>query len=214
MATPHISPKLLMRVGAVSVNDTLTSGVSKSDPSLPIVAKIDTQTADGIKFKTTVQTNTLLVNQPADAALAFGEHLFTYPLGFILPEFTIMQMTSLCPTGLSATAGEIGAGSVIASGANATIGAVGATSENIMEGTTISNHVAGTTLTSSKFNFPVAYGDHGATAAATLLDGTSTAIKFHANVASTWNQTAAENVAFSFKIIHIWNYLGSAYGED
>ncbi len=213
MSAPHVNLKQLQKL-ACAPNNTLTSGTSKNDSSLPIVSYIETQSADGVNFRTIVHTNTLNWDIPSDAALGVGEHIFTYPLGMILPVFTSVQMTSLAPTGLSATAGEVGLGTVISSGAIATLGAGTATMEDIMEGTTISNHVAATTLTSKKANFPVLYGDHGATAAATFHNGTATAIKCYFNIASTWNQTSAENIAASIKIVHDWKYMGSGFGLE
>lgn len=189
-------------------NDTLTSGVTKSNATLPIVSSVIEYGAPGISYhETVIQTNSLVVNIPADAALGLGEHIATFPKGLIQPLGAYVKMTSLCPTGLSATAGEVGLGTTIASGAIATLGAGSAAMENIMEGTTISNHVAATTLTSKKFNAPVAAFDHGATQAS-ILDGSSTAVKLHLNLASTWNQTSAENVTFSALIRVHWIYLG------
>lgn len=199
----------------ISLNDTLTSGITKSDPSLKICDLLAAYT-DGFTHKVYLRVNTLVKNIPADAALAFGEKIFSYPAGtgLIQPLETHVKLTSLCPTGLSATAGEVGLGSVIGSGANATLGAVGATAEDIMEGTTLSNHVAATTLTSKKANRPVTFGDHGATTTVGLLDATSSAVSAHLNIASTWNQTAAENVTFSATIVHWFRVLGTDFGVE
>lgn len=197
----------------VKLNNTLTSGITKSDYSRPI-AEQTFFNVDGREVVVAITVNSLIKNIASDAALAFGEHIFTYPsgIGIIQPLYTSVKLLSTCPTGLSATAGEVGMGSVVASGANATLGAVGATCENIMEGTTLSNHVAATPLTSKKGNFAVAFGDHGATSGTGVLDASAADVKAFLNLASTWNQTAAENVTFSATIVHRFRVLGTDFG--
>jgi hypothetical protein len=83
-----------------------------------------------------------------------------------------------------------------------------------MEGTTLANHVAATTLVSKKGNFPILYGDHGATAAATVFDASSSAVKIHLNLASTWNQSSSEDVSFSARIVLFYRVLGSNFGVE
>lgn len=197
----------------VSLNDTLTSGITKSDASKPISELLGFYVRDR-EATVYLRVNNLLVNIPGDAALGFGEHVFSYPsgLGLVRPLFTSVALTGSCPTGLSATAGEVGMGTVVASGANATLGAVGATSENIMEGTTIANHVAATPLTIEEANTSVAYGDHGAAGVFGVLDASASAVKAYLNIASTWNQTAAENYTFGGTIVHKFEVLSSDYG--
>jgi hypothetical protein len=191
----------------LSVNDTLTSGITKSDPSLPI-ARIEEQwSPDGIKFRTKIRVNNLKKAISADAALGFGEHIASFPVGLIRPVGGYISLASTCATGLSATAGEIGLGTTIASGAVATLGGTAAF-EDLMEGTTISNHVAATELRSRKANDSVVAGTQGATGPA-ILDGTSAAKKIHLNIASTWNQTAAESVTFGGVVFLDWEFVGT-----
>lgn len=178
-----------------TMNNTLTSGITKSDTTLPIARLVDHFTADGVNFRTIVRVNNLLKAIEADAAEGFGEHIFTFPAGLISPQGALVRLVSTCATGLSATAGEVGLGSVIATGAIATLGAGAATMEDLMEGTTLSNHVAATALTSFKANKPELSGTE-ATHGVRVLDGSATPIKCHLNLASTWNQTAAESVTF------------------
>lgn len=197
----------------VTLNDTLTSGITKQDPSKRISEQLDFF-VEGREATLYLRVNTLLKTIGSDAALAFGEHVFSYPagLGLVQPLYTTVKLTSLCPSGLSATAGEVGLGSLIASGANATLGAVGATAENIMEGTTLANHVATTTLVSEVGNSQVAFGDHGAAGSFGILDASSAEVKAHLNLASTWNQTATEAVAFGATIVHRFRVLSSDFG--
>jgi hypothetical protein len=190
----------------VSANDTLTSGITKADPSLPIATVLEQFSPDGIRYRTKIRVNNLKKAIAADAALGFGEQIASFPLGIIRPVGGYIALTSTCATGLSATAGEIGLGSTIASGAIATLGAGSAAMENLMEGTTISNHVAATALVSRKANNAVA--NAGAAFGTAVLDGTATAAKIHLNIASTWDQTAAESVTFGGLVILDWVYLG------
>ena len=192
----------------LTVNDTLTSGITKVDGTLPIATIEEQWSGDGIRFRTKIRVNSLRKAIASDAALGFGEHIATFPQGLIRPVGASVVMTSLCPTGLSATAGEVGLGTTIASGAIATLGAGSAAMENLMEGTTLSNHVAATVLTSRKANDSVVRGTQGATGPA-IIDGSGTAAKIHLNLASTWNQTSAESVAFSALIFLDWEYVGT-----
>lgn len=191
-----------------SAGTALDTGIVKSDPSRPIIQKIE-EFRQGAWARTIVTMNAWSYACTSDAAEAFGQHIYTFPEGFIVPIRGFLKVTSTTPTGLSATAGEFGLGTLVGSGANATVGAVGATAEDIMEGTTISNHVAGTALTSNKTNTPLKFGDHGATTAVDVLDGSGTAKKVYFNVASTWNQTAAESITFNSVVAQFdWYYLG------
>lgn len=198
---------------SVILNDTLTSGVTKADYSKRISEILDYE-VHGRRHVLYLRVNNLLVNIPGDAALAFGEHVFSYPsgMGIVRPVYTTVLLTGSCPTGLSATAGEVGLGTTIASGANATLGAGAAAMEDVMEGTTIANHVAATPLTIEEGNGPLAFGDHGAAGVYAIQDASAADVKVHLNIASTWNQTAAENYTFGGTIVHIFDILASDFG--
>ena len=203
----------LDRLAYVKLNDTLTSGITKADYSKPISELLGLYVKDR-EVTVYLRVNNLLVNIPSDAALGFGEHVFSYPsgIGLVRSLFTSVRITGSAPTGLSATAGEVGMGSVVASGANATLGAVGATSEDIMEGTTLANHVAATPLTIEEANTSVAYGDHGAAGMFGVLDASASDVKAYLNIASTWNQTSAENYTFGGTLVHKFEVLCSDFG--
>lgn len=199
-------------------NDTLTSGISKLDSSKPILAKFQHFSYDNMNYRLVVETN-VLVKAVAGAALAFGEHLWTWPDAVINVNGVTVEFTGYSETGISATAGEVGMGTVVGSGANATLGAVGATSENIMEGKTIENHVAVTTLTQYLAGAPVAGGDHGAGTNTSgtnpgtegFLNGTAGTLKAFLNLASTWGGTG--NTRFSAKITCDYTVLATgSYG--
>lgn len=189
----------------LSANDTLTSGITKVDPSLPIAKIVEQVSADGVRYRTVIEVNGLQKAIGSDAALGFGEHIASFPVGLIMPVGGYISLTSTCATGLSASAGEIGLGSVIASGAIATL--TTATFDDLMDGTTISDHVAATALRSRKANV-AGLGGTAATNGVRVLDGSSAAAKIHLNIASTWNQTDAESVTFSGRVILDWIYVG------
>lgn len=186
-----------------------SSGITLSTPSAGLLAyPVQTAAQGGDEFLTYAKLNSFTFNIPSDAALAGGQKVFTFPEGWIVPLVSRVRVTSTCATGLSATAGEFGLGTVIGSGANATLGAVSSTAEDIMEGQTLSNHVAATALVSNKVAKPVGLTSASA-AQAWGLDGTSTAKVCHFNFASTFDQTAAENITFNSVEIWVkWLYLG------
>jgi hypothetical protein len=165
------------------------------------------------------ETN-VLVKAVAGAALAFGEHLWTWPDAVIQVTGTALEFTGYGETGISATAGEVGMGTVVGSGANATLGAVGATSENIMEGLTIENHVAVTSLVQYLAGAPVAAYDHGAGTNTSgvnpgtqgFLNGSAGTLKAYLNAASTWTGTG--NTRFSAKGVVTYTVLARGnYGS-
>lgn len=194
----------------LAANDTLTSGITKVNPALPIAQVVDQVSSDGIRYRTFIRVNQLSKAIASDAALGFGEHIASFPLGVIRPVGGYVALTSTTATGLSATAGEVGLGSVIATGAIATLGAGAATMENVMEGTTLANHVAATALVSRKANNAVAAASP--TMGTANLDGSATAVKLHLNLASTWNQTAAESVTFGGLVVVDWEFV--AVGDE
>lgn len=194
---------------------TLSSGITISGVQ-QITTKFQHYSNNGLDYKLVINTSTLVKNIPSDAALAFGQLLFTWPSQLVFPTQVHLQMTSLCPTGLSATAGEVGLGTVIASGASATLGAVGATCEDIMDGTTLSNHVAATTLVSKKANVPNNdFSEQaGGGSVSGFIDGTAGTSQCFLNVASTWDQTSAENFSFQANIVIYYQLLGGAFGAE
>ena len=197
----------------VALNDTLTSGVTKVDPSQPI-SEILFFNVENREATLYLQVNGLSVASASSAAKGWGEHVFSYPagLGLIQPLYSSVKITSTTNAAQTATAGEVGLGSLISSGTNATVGAVGATAENIMEGTTIANHVAATALTIEEANGPLAFGDHGAVGIYGVLDATSAAVKCHLNFATTYGQASTAATVFSGTIVHRFRVLSSGYG--
>lgn len=194
---------------ALTLNNTLTSGITKSDTSLPISSVQASYGEFPGVLCDVITVNALVKNIPSDAALGFGECIATFPAGFVKPLGCDIYVLGSCPSGLSATAGEVGLGTTIASGAIATLGAGSAAMENLMEGTTIANHVAATPLAIYKSNNPIISDTHSATVGSgAILDARAGTTKIHLNIASTWDQTAAEDYTFSATVRLFWQWLG------
>ncbi|MCP3682132.1 MAG: hypothetical protein GY861_05515 [bacterium] len=70
------------------------------------------------------------------AALAFGKLLYTLPAGAQLIDVAFMNLALTGTVTIVADTPDVGIGSVIGSGANATLNAVGATSEDYITGQT------------------------------------------------------------------------------
>lgn len=199
--------------GQCSGNNTLTSGIVIPSGAQRILTKFDHYSSDGINYKLVFETNTLAKDIPGDAALGFGEHLFTLPAAIIQPLEMVYQMSSLAPTGLSATAGESGFGTTIASGAVAVLSGTAAF-ENISEGRTLANHVAATPLVTEAVTVAPTLYVQSATVNPGPIDASAGTTKVHFNLASTWNQTASEDIAFSVKGVFHYKVLALDFGVE
>lgn len=212
-----MSTALKPKAAFCKANNTLTSGITITTNPQRIIQKFQHYTYDNILYKLVIET-AVLRKATTNASLGWGEALFTFPAGVIKPLGVSMKTVSTS-TGGAATAGEYGLGTVIASGANATIGAVGATSENIMEGTMISNHVDGTALTMKLHNHPVAAFDHGAGSIASgvnvgagVIDATAGTTKCFLNGASAFAATGTIDLK-AYVVLH-YMFLGADFGVE
>lgn len=201
------APASKFKFRAPTVATSASTGITLSDATLAPVNSCVNYVLDdnGFEYRTVVTMRAFTFATTA-AAKSIGQKLFDFPEGFIVPKWGMIELSSTTGGSTAATAGEIGLGTVVGSGANATLGAVGATSEDIMEGTTISNHVAATALSSNKANAGVVVGTQGATGPA-ILDGTSTAKSCFFNIASTFNGTGGVTVN-SLRVTVDWVWLG------
>ena len=191
--TQRVNPnkRVLQNVGsATSGNTMVTAG--------DFASEITNYSVDGINFKSIISVKQFTKNISADAALAFGQKIAIFPKGIIKVKDILLDANLSTPTGLSSTAGEIGLGTVVGSGAVAVLSGT-ATFEDILTGQTMSNLVAGTP------NDETAQVDTDG-----ILDGSGTAKSMFLNVASTWNQTAAEDVTIDATATVFWTFLGSS----
>lgn len=146
----------------------------------------------------TLQSDLTLVTSVDNAAKAGGAQVFTFPQGFIqIHRARIKGTLGTSIADLTSTAGEIGLGIVVATGAVAVLGGT-ATFESILEGgiPALGNFTAGNDLAAA------AAGG----AKSSLLGGFSSSVPMFLNLASTWGDvgTAGNVVARAGTQIEVW----------
>ncbi len=172
--------------------------------SIPNVATISVdEYGNAIDHITKLTMTSFAVGTGADNAnLALGALCYTFPTGTIAVwESSIVGIFDQASHG-TITAGEAGLGTVVGSGANATLGAVGATSENILQGDVgvLSTYVLGTTV--------VQAADHGGIATAPLTILSAGVHTCFLNIAGAWPDiAAAEAVTFTGVVTLRWRKL-------
>lgn len=166
-----------------------------------VVAK---EYGDGVNHVTELNFTDFIVGPLAGAAAAKAlvppTPLYTLPAGVQLLEVSYVEI-ALTAVGTAVTP-EIGLGSVVGDGsANATIGAAGATQEDIHEGFNVA-----TTLSHAV----VKSGPKGATAG--ILTGISLnkaadAKTIYLNCAGTWNANNTGNLTATGKVVLVWKTI-------
>lgn len=127
------------------------------------------------------------------ASLAGGALIYTLPAGACVVRGATMSVGMTLTTGTPTTdTPEFGLGTTIGSGANATLGAVGAAAENIL-GPAVANNVAGTAelLTGSPNLVIEAAGDH----------------TVHFNYADAWANVTNTAATLSGTVVLEWTLL-------
>ena len=194
-----VARALVPKYGQAAVD--ASAGITLTTPTRPVVTGV-VHEFDGGVMRVTLTLAGFSFNIASDAALAVGQKVYTLPSNcFVKPLGGIVKITSTCATGLSATAGEVGLGTTIGSGAVATLGGTAAF-ENVMEGQTIANHVAATALAIQEAANPAPQTASGNG----ILDATAADLDVHLNIASTWNQTAAEDVTVTAGGLVVFEY--------
>ena len=135
----------------------------------------------------------------AGSPRAFGKKIFDFPEGGVRVEAAVMDLTLVAS--LSSTAAEIGLGTTLATGATASLGGAGATTENIIDGST-----AGATSNTSGSGGGTYQRVAAAETDAAALDGAGTAVDMYLNIAAGWDETGTYIVAGT--ISFNWSYLG------
>jgi hypothetical protein len=182
-----------------SGNRLTTGGVGAVTTSATTVAE---EHGDGLWHLTKLTLTNFAVGTGADAAdLAIGASLYTFPAGTIMVEnASLVGIFDQASHG-TITDGEAGLGTVIGSTAVDTLGEVGATSENILNGDTgvLSTYVLGTTV--------VQAGGVGVGGLPlTILSAGVHAVFL--NIAATWpNIAAAEAVTFTGVVTLKWRKI-------
>ena len=165
---------------------------------------VATESGDGVNHVTELNFTNFIVGPLAEAeaakALVPPTPLYTLPAGVQLLEVSYAEV-ALTAAGTAVTP-EIGLGSVIGDGsASATIGAAGATQEDILEGfavaTTLSHDV-------------VKNGPKGATAGiltGIALNKAADAKTIYLNCAGTWNANNTGNLTATGKVVLVWKTI-------
>jgi hypothetical protein len=130
-----------------------------------------------------------------NAALACGAKLYTFPTGIIVVHAAALEVGVTLAEDTTQAAAELGLGTVVGSGANATLGAVGATCENIL-GPVTPSACDGTLSKIGK-----ASGLYLADAANAVF----------LNLAATWADTAGTDLTgdAAGNIHLVWSFLGN-----
>lgn len=170
----------------------------KRQNSIPVLAaesgmSVVTESIAPNMFKTVITVGEFTQAVTA-AALAFGKKLATFPKGVlhIHGGFMKVTVTSSADNDAQDMAMDVGAGTVVASGAAAVIGGT-ATFEDIFNGATTPNLTGATAKT-----FYLGYrGEND------LKDGSSTAKAIFLNMAATFD--AIETLTISGEVTVIWS---------
>lgn len=135
-----------------------------------------------------------------NAAKANGGLLYTFPAGIILVKAAILSVGLTLADSTKTDTPELGLGTVVASGVNATLGAVGATAEDIFEGAAVAD-VNGTVFNGLKKPTAAPYE---------LLIAAAGAHTVYMNIADTWANIVAESaVTATGTVTLLWDYLSA-----
>ena len=172
------------------------TGITWPGPNRPSVKEYKT----GELHRTVISVPELTFTTTA-AAKGIGQKVYTFPEGWILPVAARLKTITTTGATTAATAGEIGLGTTVASGAVAVLSGT-AGFQNILDGKTISDHVAVTALTSH-----VAAAAGGTSGTMDLLDGTATPVPVYLNIASTYDGTGGVTLT-SAEVEILWIWIG------
>lgn len=198
---------LQLRTGAAELtNKTLGTGTTHSvvplcsihNGAVPGGTVVATEYGNGHSHLTSLALTAFDAGDSGDnASKAVGALLYTFPAGVIIVDFAHLAIATTLADAIQTDTPEVGLGTVVGSGANATLGAVGATSENIFEGSAVAN-VAGTVFTGTKIP----------TAGVPLVIPASSAHTVYLNFADAWaNLTAESELSVTGTILLGWRFL-------
>lgn len=178
--------------------NTADTGITWSTSSRPSAVEY----RDG-HIRKTVITVPALTWATTTASLGIGQAIYQFPEGFVLPVAARIVVNTTTGAGTSTTAGEVGLGTVVASGAVAVLSGT-ATFQDILDGKTLANQVASTALAQS-----VTAASGGTSGTQDVLDGSTTAKKIYLNHASAYVGTAGLTLN-SATVTVWWIDLGDA----
>lgn len=153
---------------------------------------------DGYHHTTKLTLTAFAVGNSADnASKALGAGLYTLPAGAIIVDSAYLSVGLTLADAVQTDTPEIGLGTTVGSGVNATLGAVGAAAENIWEGAATAD-VAGTAKVGTKLP----------TAAVPLIIESGGDHTIYLNVADGWaNLTAASAITATGTVVLNWRFV-------
>lgn len=148
---------------------------------------------DGFDHTSIITVNTTLPSIAGGAALALGKLLYTLPAGAIVTGIAYISLAITQTQGnINANTPDVGLGTTIASGANATLAAFGATATNIMARKVAANCTGTATVQTTIPNCNIAVAD----------DHT-----IYANVAATWAASGDAAALLTGTVVINWNFM-------
>ncbi len=151
--------------------------------------------ADGRNHVTTLTVNTTLPAIAGGAALGVGNLLYTFPTSSVVVVKSAYMSIAITQAdgNITADTPDVGIGTTIASGANATLDAVGAAAENILTGQTATdcNGTATVATVSNQILDIATGGDH----------------TVYLNVADTWAASGDAGAALTGTVVLEWVHL-------
>ena len=194
--------------GVNAVGDQTVAGVKTFSSALRSTANAGTagtgitaiEYGDGVNHVTHLTLADFAVGDSGDnAALALGALVYTFPAGVIQVNSASLAVGVTIDNATDTDTPEIGLGTVVGSGANATLGAVGATSENILEGSATADCAGTVELVA---DIP--------TANVPLIIPTASVHTVYLNLADTWaDLDAASALTADGTIVLNWTWLGA-----
>jgi len=149
---------------------------------------------DGHHHKTVLTVSTNLGAIAGGAALGVGHLVYTLPAGAVIVNAAYMSMALDEDDGnITADTPDVGLGTTVASGANATLDAVGAAAENILTGQTAAdcNGTATVKTVADQILVVETGGDH----------------TVYFNVADTWAASGENDCAIAGTIVLEWTFV-------
>ena len=172
---------------------------SPSNNGTPGTGVTALEIGDGYNHTTILTMTAQALDPPtAGAAEAHGHLLYTFPAGVHVHEVTYMDIALQGGGTVDTDTPDVGIGSVIGSGANATLNAVGATSEDYITGQTATNCSGTATVV----------GPVGAVAGVLTgisLNGAADVKAVYLNYADTW--AGADTLAATGTVVLKWTTL-------
>ena len=154
---------------------------------------------DGRLHTTVLTLSSIAYTIGDNAALAIGAAIYTFPAGAIAVDYAYISVAlSATDAANQADTPEVGVGTTQGSGANATLGAVGAGAENIVEGVAVADANGTAKVVSDLPN--------GATETP-LLIATGDSHIAYLNYADTWADGTDQSATASGTVVLKWTFL-------